>query len=204
VLDLFEPQKTNFPEGFRYQTDVLSLAQEVVLLHELAALDFQPFEFHGFIGRRRVVSFGWRYDFNGGGLQPTQPLPPFLLDARAIAAGFAEIPATEFEQALVTEYSPGAAIGWHRDRSVYSEVIGLSLLAECTFRLRRKREDRFERLSLTVAPRSAYLLAGPSRTEWEHSIPAVGALRYSITFRRMAKKYDAAPANERRQEPRSK
>ena len=40
--------------------------------------------------------------------------------------------------------------------------------------------------SLIVEPRSAYLLRGPSRTEWEHSIPAVDALRYSITFRSLA------------------
>jgi alkylated DNA repair dioxygenase AlkB len=183
--DLFGPPAAKSPDGFRYRPDVLTAEQERTLLADLAALDFRPFEFHGFVGKRRVVSFGWRYDFNGGGLKPTDPLPAFLMPVRVIAGGFAAIPAAEFEQALVTEYSPGAAIGWHRDRSVFAEVVGLSLLADCTFRLRRKTGARFERVSLTVARRSAYLLSGPSRTEWEHSIPEVDQLRYSITFRRL-------------------
>jgi len=88
----------------------------------------------------------------------------------------------------VTEYSPGAAISWHRDRSVFGEVIGVSLLSACTFRLRRNSaagSGKYERASLILAPRSAYLLSGPSRTEWEHSIPAVDTLRYSVTFRRL-------------------
>jgi alkylated DNA repair dioxygenase AlkB len=85
---------------------------------------------------------------------------------------------------LVTEYGPGAAIGWHRDKAVFGEVVGLSRLAPCTFRLRRAiGESEWERVSLVAAPRSAYLLSGPARTEWEHSIPPVAALCYSITFR---------------------
>jgi alkylated DNA repair dioxygenase AlkB len=89
------------------------------------------------------------------------------------------------QHVLVTEYDVGAAIGWHRDKAVFGDVIGVSLLAPCVFRLRRKVAARWERASLTVEPRSVYLLRGPSRTEWEHSIPAVDALRYSITFRSM-------------------
>ena len=92
---------------------------------------------------------------------------------------------TELQQVLVTEYEPGAAIGWHRDKAVFGEVIGISLLSSCTFRLRRKVGTTWERVSVTAEPRSAYLLSGPSRTEWEHSIPAVEALRYSVTFRNM-------------------
>jgi len=85
----------------------------------------------------------------------------------------------------VTEYSPGAGIGWHRDKAVFDEVIGISLLASCTFRLRRKAGTKWERYSITAEPRSAYLMSGPSRTEWEHSIPEVDALRYSITLRNL-------------------
>lgn len=84
---------------------------------------------------------------------------------------------------LVTEYGPGAAIGWHRDKGVFGDVIGISLLSTCIFRLRRKADARWERYSLPVEPRSAYLLRGSSRTDWEHSIPAVETLRYSVTFR---------------------
>jgi alkylated DNA repair dioxygenase AlkB len=91
--------------------------------------------------------------------------------------------ATDLQQVLLTEYRPGVQIGWHKDRSVFGEVVGISLLSSCTFRLRRKMGSQWERASIIAQPRSAYLLAGPSRTMWEHSIPGVEALRYSITFR---------------------
>jgi alkylated DNA repair dioxygenase AlkB len=84
---------------------------------------------------------------------------------------------------LVTEYGPGAGIGWHRDKGVFGEIVGLSLLAPCVFRLRRAVGTRWERVNVVAEPRSAYLLSGAARTTWEHSIPAVDALRYSITFR---------------------
>ena len=84
--------------------------------------------------------------------------------------------------ALVTEYRPGTAIGWHRDRPHYDDVIGISLVSPCTFRMRRKHGTGWERASLHFAPRSIYLMRGPSREDWEHSIPAVEELRYSVTI----------------------
>ena len=83
----------------------------------------------------------------------------------------------------MTEYPPGAAIGWHKDRSVFGDVVGISLLSACTFRFRRKAGAKWERSSLTAQPRSSYLLRGPSRSQWEHSIPPVANIRYSISFR---------------------
>jgi alkylated DNA repair dioxygenase AlkB len=97
--------------------------------------------------------------------------------------GSAGIAPDDLPHALVTEYGPGATIGWHRDKGVFGDVIGISLLSPCVFRLRRKVGAKWERYSLTAEPRSAYLLRAASRTEWEHSIPAVDALRYSVTFR---------------------
>src|SRR4051794_2275629 len=89
-----------------------------------------------------------------------------------------------FRHVLVTEYSAGAAIGWHRDKAVFAEVVGVSLLSACRFRFRRQHHDgKWQRAAITAEPRSVYLIAGESRTEWEHSIPAVDRLRYSITFR---------------------
>jgi alkylated DNA repair dioxygenase AlkB len=129
------------------------------------------------------VSFGWHYDFNGGGLKQAGALPDFLLPLRRRAAEFANLEPQALEHVLLTEYRPGAGIGWHRDRSQFGDVIGISLLASCTFRLRRKRDTIWMRRSLTAEPRSAYLLRGDSRMEWEHSIPPLETLRYSITFR---------------------
>ena len=173
------------PDGFRYEPNLVSPAEEEALLRHVRELPFKNFEFHGHVGKRRVVFYGWRYDFNQGGLREADAIPSFLLPLRDVVAGFAEMPAAQLQQVLVTEYEPGAAIGWHRDKAVFGDVIGVSLLAPCVFRLRRKIGTKWDRASLTVEPRSAYLLRGPSRTEWEHSIPAVDSLRYSITFRSM-------------------
>jgi alkylated DNA repair dioxygenase AlkB len=171
------------PPGFKYRSDLLDAEQEHSLLEQIRSLPFRDFEFHGFVGKRRVVSYGWRYDFNGGGLSQTEDIPGFLMGVRELAAAFADIPVPDLQQVLVTEYGPGAAIGWHKDRAVFGDVVGTSLLAPCTFRLRRRRETGWDRASLELEPRSVYLLRGPSRTDWEHSIPPVAGLRYSLTFR---------------------
>jgi alkylated DNA repair dioxygenase AlkB len=176
------------PEGFHYWPDLVSEPEEAALLAAVSQLEFKPFEFRGFLGNRRVISFGWRYDFNDSTLKRAAEIPDFLQPVRQRAAEAAGVQAAAIEQAMVTEYSPGAAIGWHRDRSIFGEVIGVSLGSQCTFRFRRKAGEKWDRASLILDPRSAYLLKGPARTEWEHSIPAVAALRYSITFRTMKSK----------------
>jgi alkylated DNA repair dioxygenase AlkB len=109
-----------------------------------------------------------------------------LLPARKLAAAFANIPPADLQHVMLTEYCAGAAIGWHKDRSVFGDVIGISLLAPCRFRMRQKLGSHWRRTSVTLEPRSVYLLRGAARTAWEHSIPAVASLRYSITFRTMA------------------
>jgi alkylated DNA repair dioxygenase AlkB len=179
--DLFDNDL--LPGGFKYQPNFVSDGEEQELIRCIEGLPFREFEFHGFKGKRRVVSFGWRYDFNGGGLTKTDDVPQFLNRLRAQAEGFAGIASGTLQQVLITEYSPGAAIGWHKDRQVFGDVIGVSLLSPCTFRLRLKTGNRWERRSLQVEPRSIYFLRGPARSDWEHSIPGVEKLRYSITFR---------------------
>lgn len=171
------------PEGFVYKEDVLTESEQADLVAHLTEQPFKEFQFQGFTGKRRVVSYGWRYDFNGGGLQPTEPIPGFLFSLRIQAASFAGLRPEDLAQVLLTEYQPGAPIGWHRDRSVFGVVVGVSLLSPCTLRLRRKSGAKWERISLRLAPGSMYVLDGPVRTLWEHSIPPVEALRYSITFR---------------------
>lgn len=173
------------PDGFRYQPDLIGPADQDALLAHVRELPFREFEFHGYTGRRRVVSFGWHYDFAARQLRKADDVPAFLLALRPLAAAFAGMEPEALQHVLVTEYGPGAAIGWHRDKAVFGEVVGVSLLAPCTFRLRRKAGERWERVNLVAEPRSAYLLSGPARSEWEHSIPPVNTLRYSITFRNL-------------------
>jgi alkylated DNA repair dioxygenase AlkB len=175
------------PEGFKYQPELISQADEQALLSEVEKLPFEEFQFHGFVGKRRTVSYGWHYDFSDASLRKADDIPSFLISLRQVAAEFAGIEAELLQHVLVTEYGPGASIGWHRDKAVFGDVIGISLLSSSRFRFRRKLGPTWERASLTVESRSAYLLRGPSRTEWEHSIPAVETLRYSITFRSLRK-----------------
>jgi alkylated DNA repair dioxygenase AlkB len=173
----------SLPQGFRYRPDLLSAPEERDLVERIGALPLKEFEFHGFTARRRTLSFGWHYDFSQARLLEAEPIPEWLLPLRAAAAAFADLSAERLPHVLILEYSGGATIGWHRDKGTFGDVIGVSLLSACRFRLRRKVGSRWERVTQTLEPRSAYLLRGPVRTEWEHSIPAVDALRYSITFR---------------------
>ncbi len=181
-LDLFG-SGPSLPAGFAYQAELISAAEEQDLLQPIAELPFREFEFHGYVGRRRTVSFGWEYDFEKERVHRIADIPAFLRPLREKAASFAGLAADALPHALVTEYSAGAAIGWHKDKGVFGDVVGVSLLSSCTFRLRRPKGATWERATVIAEPRSAYLLRGPSRTEWEHSIPAVESLRYSITFR---------------------
>ena len=183
-LALFDPAP-DAPPGFVYRADFVTPDEEQALIGRLAALPFEPFQFRGYEGRRRVVSFGWRYDFNGPGLVQADPMPPWLLPVRDRAAAFAGLPPEAFAHVLINEYREGAPIGWHKDRPAFERVVGISLGAPCVMRLRRRVGDGFERKNVPLAPRSAYLLTGPARTDWEHSLPEAKALRYSITFRNL-------------------
>lgn len=181
--NLFETPAPAGPPGLSFREEFVSPAEEAALLEGVAGLAFKPFEFHGWTGNRETVSFGWRYDFNQARVEAAPPLPEFLQPLRARAAQFAGIAPGAFEQGLVIRYDVGAGIGWHRDRPVFDRVFGLSLLSPCVLRFRRRRGSRFERFALVAPPRSAYLLDGEIRHEWEHSISPLQARRYSITFR---------------------
>jgi alkylated DNA repair dioxygenase AlkB len=182
---LFDAPAPLGPEGFAYRADFVSEGEAAALLANLAGLPFEPFQFRGYEGRRRVHSFGWRYDFTGPGLVRAEPMPDWLIPLRDRAAGFAALPPEAFHHVLINEYREGAPIGWHRDRPVFEKVVGVSLGAPTVMRFRRRAGERFERVNVPLAPGSAYLLDGPARTEWEHSLPEAQALRYSITFRNL-------------------
>ena len=133
------------PEGFRYQAEVLPLDEEQELVGRIQVLPLKEFEFHGYVGKRRTISYGWHYDFTDARLHETDEIPFFLHRARERAATFAGLAAYDLPHALVTECSSGTTIGWHRDKGVFDEVVGISLLSACTFRLRRKTSGAWER-----------------------------------------------------------
>jgi alkylated DNA repair dioxygenase AlkB len=108
-------------------------------------------------------------------------------------ACWASVDADAFAMSLINEYPPGAPIGWHRDAPQYGIVGGVSLLSSCRMRLRpyispgaltqAAGERRTATHEILLEQRSAYLMTGESRNAFEHQIPPVTALRYSITFR---------------------
>jgi alkylated DNA repair dioxygenase AlkB len=180
--DLFGAFHT-WPDGFDYREHVVTVDDEPALIEHIQQLPFKPFEFHGFHGKRRVVSFGWRYDYSAARLRPSDELPSFLLPLRTQAAAFAGIAAEDLEQVLINEYASGAGIGWHRDRPAFEDVIAISLGSTCSLRMRRRQGSGWERAAQVLQPCSAYLLRGPARHDWQHSILPVDRLRYSVTFR---------------------
>ena len=180
-LDLFASAA---PEGLSYVEDFVSPAEEEDLIGEIAALPLQPFQFGRYEGKRRVASFGFSYDYTLRRLQAAKPIPGWLGSLIRRVEAFA-CHATRIEQVLCTEYDLGVGIGWHRDKPHFDRVFGLSLGSACKFRFRRQAATRWERFTLNAQPRSLYMMTGPARHVWEHSIPAVDAPRYSITFRTM-------------------
>ena len=175
------------PSGFRYQDEIVSEEEQVALVNSIGELDLKPFEFHGHLGNRRVVSFGLKYDYSRRSVEEATGRPPFLNDLLLRVADFAGEDASAFRQVGVNEYRAGAGIGWHKDKREFGIIVGVSLLTAATIRFRRKADAGWTRISHIVRPRSIYILDGEARTEWEHSIPPLSDLRYSITFRTLSK-----------------
>ena len=169
--------------GLEYRAGFIAPQEERDLIAHLSIAELSPFKFQGWTGKRLTRTFGWRYDFDDRSFAPSEPIPDWLLPLRTKAAAFADVSPEEFVHALLVRYDPGAGIGWHRDRPVFETVVGVSLGSPATLRFRRRRERGFDRGSIELEPRSAYLLSGPARHEWEHSIAAGETLRFSITFR---------------------
>jgi alkylated DNA repair protein (DNA oxidative demethylase) len=173
------------PEGFLYEEAFLSSEQEHSLIEQIRGLDFHEVRMHGVVAKRRVIQYGWKYSFDSSRVAEGPDLPAFLWPVRDRAAVLAGVASKELSEGLITEYSAGSAIGWHRDAPGFGIVVGVSLLSSCRFRFRRGAPGSWETTELLLPRRSAYVLRGPARTEWQHSIPAVKELRYSITFRTM-------------------
>jgi alkylated DNA repair dioxygenase AlkB len=175
------------PEGLRYATEFVSRETEQELIGHIAALPLQPFQFGQYEGKRRVASFGFRYDYTLRRLQDADPVPDWLSPIIEQVEAFGG-PGTRIGQVLCTEYEIGVGIGWHRDKPHFDRVFGLSLVSTCKFRFRKAIGEKWQRFTLNAQPRSLYMMSGASRQFWEHSIPPVEAPRYSITFRTMVER----------------
>jgi alkylated DNA repair dioxygenase AlkB len=177
------------PDGLVYRPDFLSEIEEDELLARFEAVDFQQIVMKGVVARRTAARFGYGYDYDRRTPTPgADPIPPWLLPVRDRAAALAGLEGEALVQALVQRYPPGAPIGWHRDSPSYELVAGVSLGARARMRLRRGSGDERVVYELALEPRSAYVLAGEARWNWEHHVPPAKELRYSVTFRSLRSK----------------
>ncbi len=183
---LFPADSVSGPPGFRYQAEFLSIDEEDSLARWIETLPLEPFAFRGYLGNRRVLSFGHGYDDMRRAGDTAAALPQQLAPIIERAAHWSGHKPGDFRQVMISEYAPGAPIGWHADKPQFGDVAGISLLAPAPFRLRRPIKDGWERKTVRLAPGSIYLMSGEVRTSWQHSIPPLTALRYSITLRTLA------------------
>ena len=182
--DLFG-QRDRWPEGFRYEEDFLPPGEEASLLEKIRALPLEQARYRQFTARRRIVSFGGRYDFSSHELLPAESMPAWLRPLRDCAAAWAGLDGGRIDHALVAEYEPGSPLGWHRDVPDFEAIVGVSLAGSCRMRFRRYpplTPGRAE-LTLDIAPRSIYTMQGDARWKWQHSVSPTKELRYSVTFR---------------------
>jgi DNA oxidative demethylase len=180
--------------GLAIKEELVTPDEEEELIGHIAAAGLTPFQFGAFEGRRLTRSFGSHYDFQSHRLVAAEPIPSWLHPLRARAAAFAEVTPDAFAHALLIRYDPGTGIGWHKDRPAFDRIVGVSLGADVELHFRRRREEgRFERFRFPLPRRSAYLLSGDIRQQWEHGIPSHPRLRYSVTFRTLARRDRGPP-----------
>lgn len=176
----------NFPEGFSYHPDFISNEEEQDLLAAISKTDLHTFLFQGHEAKRKVASFGYDWSFEKRTLSKGKEIPAVFDFLVRKVADQLSVSKDAFAELLVTEYPPESVINWHRDAPPFDIISGISLLSDCTFRLRphdKTKQKRNAIISLPVQPRSLYIIQGIARTEWEHSIAPVKQLRYSITLR---------------------
>jgi len=185
---------SDLPPGFLLRPDFIDADEERALVRAIALLEFSKVEMRGVVAKRRTVHYGWTYGYRSRAAEPGPDIPEFLLPLRARAAAWAAIDPDAFAEALITEYPPGAGIGWHRDAPMFGDVIaGVSLASDCRMKFRPyvspkdltgvARPPRRATHEVELPARSAYLITDAARREFEHGISETSGLRYSITFR---------------------
>lgn len=196
--DLFSAPSgaTKLPEGMVYEPEFLNREEEKALVDLVAGMPVVEMNYRGYSARRRVLSFGGSYDFRAHQLDPAPPLPATLEPLRRKVAAWLGVAPEAFIQCLVAEYREGTPLGWHRDVPDFEDVVGVSLLNAAVLRLRPyppREPKKADVIKLEVEPRSIYLLRGPARWAWQHSVAPTSTLRYSITFRTAAAAIPSRP-----------
>jgi alkylated DNA repair dioxygenase AlkB len=185
-MNLLFPIEPQYPQGFSYEPGFISMEEEKQLIDTIDGIDLHTFMFQGYEAKRKVASFGWDWSFEHRTLSKGKEIPVEFHFLVAKVAARINTHVNTIAELLVTEYPAGSVINWHRDAPPFDTIAGISLLADCTFRLRPHEEAKRSRrstISFTAARRSLYIMQGPSRDQWQHSIDPVKHKRYSITLR---------------------
>lgn len=180
------PVEIVFPEGFSYYADFITKEEELDLLSAISKVELHRFLFQGYEAKRKVASFGYDWSFEKRTLSKGREIPAAFDSLIQKVADHLSISKNSVAELLITEYPPESVINWHRDAPPFDTIVGISLLSDCTFRLRphdKAKQNRNAIISFPVEQRSLYIIQGPARTEWQHSIAPVKQLRYSITLR---------------------
>lgn len=174
------------PDGLAYKADFITQSDEQALIRNIAALPLTEARYKEYTARRRTMSFGSSFDYDRNISLPAPPMPEFLQGLRAQVAAWAQLPEATFVHTLIAEYRPGTPLGWHRDVPEFEIIAGVSLAGPAVLRFRPypwSSERKRDMFAIELEPRSVYVLRDTMRWGWQHSVPAVDALRYSITFR---------------------
>lgn len=175
-----------YPPGFSYFPGFISEVEEQQLLQHITMVELHNFSFKGFVANRRIASFGYDYNFESGSLSKSSEIPEFFKPLINRVAKHLSIAATDFAELLVIEYPVGAVMNWHRDAPPFGIIAGISLLTDCTFKLRpqeKTKQTRSATISFPIHRRSLYVMEGEARTDWQHSVAPAKKVRYSITLR---------------------
>jgi alkylated DNA repair dioxygenase AlkB len=180
---------TPFPDGLSYRQDFITPDEEADLLAAIPALPLQEAQYKEWTAKRRIVSYGGRYDFSRNQLLQAGPVPQFLHSLRERIGRWSDISPTRFSHAMIAEYRPGTQLGWHRDVPNFDCIVGVSLSGPARMRFRpyppAKGKGRAT-VTLNLQPRSVYMLSGTARWDWQHAVSPTKSLRYSITFRTLS------------------
>ena len=187
---LFDSEE-RFPTGLVYKPDFITAEEEealIVFCDAQALHHARGGENNEYEAKRRHAHFGWGYDYKKEKVIPGPPLPRFLQRFARRIEKWRGWPRGKVVEALINEYTPGTALGFHRDNEEFEHVIGISLAGWCRIRFRPLKRplgkrDAKEVIALELEPRSAYVMQDDIRWNYQHSVAATRTLRYSITFR---------------------
>jgi len=180
------PLEPNWPEGFQYVNDFILPKEENDLINAIRTHELHSFNFHGYEAKRKTASFGYDWSFDRRSLSKGKDIPAGFNSMMDKVASFLLLSSQTFAELLLTEYPAGSVINWHRDAPPFDIIAGISLLSDCTFRLRpheKAKQRRNSVISFPVRRRSLYIIQGIARSQWQHSIAPVKQTRYSITLR---------------------